>query len=63
MPVALVIAEMLIKYGAPVVVSMLERWHKEEPHNNEPREWLELLKAHSLTRTYEEEIKAAEERK
>lgn len=62
MPLAPIILQALATQGLPLVISIVERWTKEEPANPVPADYLALLKAHSLTRTYDEQIQAAESR-
>lgn len=57
-----IILQALATQGLPLVISLVERWTQDEPGNPVPADYLELLKAHSLTRTYDEQIKAAEAR-
>jgi len=62
MPAALIIAQLVAQYGIPFATSLVERWSKDEPDNPSAAEWLALLKSHSLTRTYAEQIQAAKDR-
>lgn len=62
MPAALIIAQIVAQHGIPLAISIVEKWSRDEPGNPAPKEWLDLLKAHSLTRTYDEQIRAAAER-
>ncbi len=49
-----------LQYGLPVAIKLIEKWSGEQPDNPEPREWLDLLKAPSLTWTYDQHIAAAQ---
>lgn len=57
-----IILQALATHGFPLVFSLVERWSQDEPGNPVPADYLELLKAHSLTRTYDEQIQAAQAR-
>ncbi len=60
MPAALIIAQLVATHGIPLATALIEKWSKDEPDNPEPKEWLDLLKAPSLTWTYDQHIAAAQ---
>lgn len=62
MPPALIIAQLVTTHGLPLAISLVEKWSKDEPDNPTPAEYLALLQRHSLTRTYDQQIQAAEGR-
>lgn len=59
MPLAPLIIQLVATHGLPLAIGLIEKWTKDEPTNPTPAEWLAILKAHSLTRTYDEQVKAA----
>lgn len=61
MPAA-TIAALLLQYGLPLTIKLIEKWSGEQPTNPEPKEWLELLKNPSLTLTYDQQREAAYKR-